>query len=342
MILYIHFYCINVFHVESPALIPSLQSGCYELIWEKCADLPSPLYYASVALHDNKVYTLAGGAPDDHTYDYIYVYDINKNEWDKFLHPGQHRGILQIINCKLTVIGGMDVTNGYKITNKVKTYNNSNDTWSNEYPDLQKSRLRPGVLTHLDYVIVVGGQLEDKTYSYDIELLNYKQSPQWMMAMIRLPYAMQDPSLTIGDDMLYIVGFRTYMAKTIDAYKVSVDMVTSSVAQLTGNQTDHWTKLPSLPYYHFAIIPKSCPPAIMGGGDKQGVPKDDVRMLDVPNNTWKKVGSLTTAILAPAVVPINHNSILVIGGSTGGGDVEEDEAHCIKTVEKGTVRLCHK
>ena len=68
---------------------------------------------------------------------------------------------------------------------------------------------------------------------------------------------------------------------------------------------------------------------------------DDIRVLDVPNNSWKKIASLTTARSATAVVPINHDSILVIGGTTGGRGIEGAKAHSISTVEKGTVRLCH-
>ena len=64
-------------------------------------------------------------------------------------------------------------------------------------------------------------------------------------------------------------------------------------------------------------------------------------MLDVPNNSWKKIASLTTARVATAVVPIDHDSILVIGGFTGGRGIKEAMAYSISTVEKGTVRLCH-
>ena len=318
-------------------MVPALQSGCYQLIWEKCTDLPSPLYHASVALHDNKVYTMAGGAPDDDTYDYVYVYDINSNQWDRLPPPGQYRGILQIINNKLTVIGGKDNTTN-KITNKVTTYNNN--SWSNEYPNLLKARLRPGVLTHLDYVIVAGGSLDDNTDSDDIELLNYEQSSHWVIARMKLPGAMRFPSLTIPDDTLYIVGYTRATGRTNAAYAVSVDKVTSSAAQLTSNQTAHWTELPPAPYYYTAIILNSCPPTIIGG-KVQGGPTDDITVFDVPNNSWKKIASLTTARSATAVVPINHDSILVIGGTTGGRGIEGAKAHSISTVEKGTVRLCH-
>ena len=279
---------------------------------------------------------MAGAAPDNDTYNYVYIYDINSNQWDRLPPPGQCRGSLQIINGKLTVIGGWDnITN--KITNKVTTYNN--DIWSNEYPNLLKGRDSPGVLTHLDYVIVAGGLLDDGTYSGDIELLNNKHLHQWVIAKMKLPEAMWDLSLTVSDNILYIVGYNTATDRTGAAYKLSVDIVTSSTAQLT-NQTVHWTKLPPAPHTDTAIIPNTHPPVIIGGS-VQGVPTVDIRVLDVPNNSWKKIASLTTARVATAVVPINHDSILIIGGLTGGRNPREAMAHCISTVQKGTVRLCH-
>ena len=74
--------------------MPALQIGYYELTWEKCADLPSPLYGASLALHDNKVYAMADAATDNSTYNYVYVYDINSNQWDKLPPPRQYMGRL--------------------------------------------------------------------------------------------------------------------------------------------------------------------------------------------------------------------------------------------------------
>ena len=318
-------------------MVPSLQSGYYQLTWEKCSDLPSPLYNASVALHDNKVYTMASDAPDDDTYDYVYVYDINGNQWDRLPPPEQYMGTLQIINSNLTVIGGRDNTTR-KITNKVTTYDNN--SWKNIYPNMNKPRVKPGVVTHLDYVIVAGGAL-DKTFSDDIEVLNYKQSSHWVIARMKLPEPMLSPSLTISDDLLYIVGYSRATGRTNEAHKVPVDILTLSAAQLTSNQTAHWTKLPPAPHYCTAVIPNSCPPVIIGGDDIQDIPTVDIRVLDVPNNSWKKIASLPTPRVSTAVVPINHDSILVIGGCSDGGSVEEALAHSISLVERGTVRLCH-
>ena len=317
--------------------MPALQSGLYQLTWEKCADLPSPLYAASVALHDNKVYVMAGGAPDDDTYDYVYVYDINGNQWDRLPPPGQYMGQLQMINGKLSVIGGRDNTTN-KRTNKVTTYNNNR--WSSYYPNLIKARNRPAAVTHLDYVIVAGGKLDDGTCSNDIELLNYKLSSHWVIARMKLPEPMWAPSLTISNDLLYIVGYiRPNGNRTTAAYQVPVDTITST-AQLTSDQTSHWTELPPAPHFDTAIIPNSCPTVIIGG-NINGVPTTDITVLDVPNNSWKKLASLITARSDTAIAPINHDSILVIGGNTSGKGVEESLAHSITRVEKGTVRLCH-
>jgi len=319
--------------------VPALQSGSYELTWEKRADLPSPLYFASVALHDNKIYTMASMAPDGETHNYVYVYDNNNNQWGKLSPPGQYKGTLQIIDSKVTIIGGwVDTTQTKKRTNKVTTF--INNRWINYYPNMLKARVMPGVLSHLDYVIAVGGGLDDMTFSDDIEVFNYKQSPHWVIARIKLPEPMWRPSLTISGDLLYIVGYHIASDKSRAVYQLPVDTITSSAAQLLSNQTAYWTELPSVPYNNTAILPNSCPPVIIGGSVK-GVPTVDIRVLDVSKNSWKKIASLTFARSGTAVIPINHDSILVIGGYTGGKSIEEIKANVITTVEKGIVRLCH-
>ena len=319
-------------------------SADYEVMTEKCADLPCPLRRASVALHDNKVYTITG-YHNVRTDCYVYVYDINDNKWATlYPSPKQFHGTLQIINSKLTIIGGIIATGNtvenheQETTNMVTTYNADNKSWSNEYPNLQKARSTPGALTHLNYVIVAGGRLCDGTVSSDIEFLDHKQPfSQWMMAKMELPVEMSYPSLTITGNTLYIVGFyKEYVDKakiksSNKAFKVSL-----SAAQFTENQKAQWTKIPSIPFGCTALIPNFFPPVIVGGREKD-VPKDDIRVLDEPNKSWKKIASLGFPRFDIAVVPINHESILVIGGSI---DKPKDKAG-INTVEKVTIRQCH-
>ena len=317
--------------------MPALQSGCYELTWEKCPEFPSPMCFASAVLHNEKVYVMAMATPDDDKYNDVFSYDISSNHWDRLPPPGHAFGVLQIINRKLSVIGGQD-TNAGKFTNKVSTF--INNSWTQHYPHMSKPRLRPGVATYSDYVIVAGGARDVNTYYDDIELLYYKQSPHWIRTNINLPEPMAFISLTISDDLLYIAGYATsHGRRSNNAYKVAVDKITSSVAQSpTSSQTVQWTTIPSTPHYNTVIIPNSCPPVIIGGQDLQGVPTADVAML---KQSWSKVASLSSPRLAVAVVPINCETILVIGGTTSGTTYKEVEAQSVSTVEKGTVKRSH-
>ena len=64
-------------------------------------------------------------------------------------------------------------------------------------------------------------------------------------------------------------------------------------------------------------------------------------ILDVMSNKWDKLASLSIPRKHVAVVPISHDSILVIGGCTGGKGVAGAKANCVSTVEKGTVSVSH-
>ena len=319
-------------------MVPALQSSCYELTWKKCADLPSPMYGASAVLHKENVYVMAGSAPQREAHYYMYSCHINNNEWSRLPPPGQYRGIIQIINDQLTVIGGCD-NDTKKVTNKVSTFDNNSNNWIRYYPDLLKPRSKPGVVTYEDHVIVLGG---GEGGSDDIEVLNWTQPLHWMKSNIKLPKPMWTPSLTISHDQLYIVGCTTSGGRSSRAYQLTINSIISSIGQPpTSGQSNNWNTLPYTPHYDIALLPQSYPPVIIGGSDIQGVPTSDVAVLDITKNTWNRVASLSTPRTLVAVVPISHDSILIIGGTKGGDSVQANKTSCVSTVEKGTVSVNH-
>ena len=319
-------------------MVPALQSGYYYLTWEKCADLPSPMYNASAVLHKENIYVMAGDAPQRETLDYVFSYKININEWSRLPPPGHYMGRLQIIDDKLTVIGGRDNAID-EVTNKVSTFNNNSNNWTQYFPNMITARCKPGVVTHENHAIVVGGAIDDGVCSDDIEVLDWTQATQWIKSNMKLPEPMWRPSLTISHDQLYIVGH--YLPNgnmTNRAYQVAVDSIISqpSSSHLSGN----WNKLPNAPHHDTALLPHSYPPVIIGG-DVRCVSISDVAILDMTKKTWFGIGFLFTARTSVAVVPINHGSILIIGGTKGGKGVEANKASSVTTVEKGTVTLSH-
>ena len=321
--------------------MPALQSGCFELTWENRANLPSPMYGASAVLHKENIYVMAGGAPQRETHYDVLSYNININEWSKLPPPGHYKGTLQILNDKLTVIGGVDnATN--EVTNKVSTFNNNSNNWSSEFPNMIMPRGKPEVVTHEDHVIVLGGAIDEKlTCLDDIEVLNLTQPFQWMKSNIKLPEPMFDISLTISHDQLYIVGYSSG-GRSSTAYQLPVASIITSTAQPpTSGQSIDWNKLPDAPHYNTALLPHSYPPVIIGGHDIQDVLTSDVAILDITKNKWNRLASLSTARQCVAVVPISHESILVIGGTKGGKGVAANRGSCVDTVEKGTISVSY-
>ena len=320
-------------------MISALQSGCYELTWERCADLPSSMYNISAVLHDKKVHIMAGDAPDGDTYDHVYCYNITTDQWEQLPPHKYIQGILQIINGHLTVIGGWD-DNTNMATNNVSTL--INNGWTNHFPNLLRARSKPGVVSHSEYVIVAGGAKDQNTIHNDIEILNTMQQSQWVMSSTLLPEPMWGIFPTISDNMIVIVGYSGSTGRTNTVYQLPVDIITSStLPPTTIEQPVQWMKLPRAPHCN-TTIPNSHRPVIMGGHDLQYVPTSDVAMLDDSRNKWKRIASLSSPRTCLSAVPIDSDTILVLGGTKGGKGAAANKASSVTTVEKGRATLTQK
>ena len=178
---------------EAPPLIPALTSGRYDIQWTQLADLPAPLYNTYVAVQHHKIY-VTGNSPVDDAKHQVYVYNINTDQWGQLPPPGHYYGIPHIIGGRLAIIGGR-LSATKKMTNKVSTFDEDSQIWSPCYPDLLSVRVRPGVINHLEYVIVAGGgrsvAVDDTiVVQDDIEVLNWIENSHWRKVSIKLPEPM--------------------------------------------------------------------------------------------------------------------------------------------------------
>jgi len=280
---------------------------------------------------------MAGTAPEDDIFDHVYCYSIMTDRWERVPNPGQYYAMLHTINDKLTIIGGRDITTR-KITNKVSTY--INDSWVNHYPNLLKARSKPGVVSYSHYIIVVGGGKDEVSDHNDIELLDSTQLSHWVMTSVLLPQPMWNIFPTICKDTFCIVGYSGPGTKSNSTvYQLAVDAIISCGSQSgTSNGTIQWMKLPNAPYYNTRILPYSYPPVIVGGLDIHGAPTSDIAMLDYCSGTWKRVASLTSPRDSVAVISINSETIMVLGGISTGNH-RPPRPHYLTTVEKGRCTL---
>ena len=302
------------------------------------------MYDASAVLHKEKVYVAAGTTPHGEAYHYIFSYNIKTDEWSRFPSNGHIQGTLQIINDQLTVIGGSVIATK-KATNKVSTFDVITNDWKDGYPNLMKPRAKPGVVTHDVHVIVLGGTDDNDVHTDSIEVSNWSQPLQWVKSNIKLPDPMWRPSVTILHDQLYIVGYSTSRGRYSTACRLPINPIISSIYQSSiSSQSVSWNLLPNAPHHETALLPRSYPPVIIGGHDvlHNYVPTSDIAMYDAIKKTWKRVASLSTARSSVAIVPISHESVLIIGGTKGGKGIQANRASCVSTVEKGRVSVSNK
>ena len=314
----------------------ALTSSKYYIKWTQLADLPVPLYDAYVALQHHKIY-VTGSSPDEDAEHQTYVYDVNTDQWGQLPPSGHYYGIPHIIGGKLVIIGGRLYTTK-NVTNKVSTFDEDSHIWTSYYPDLLSVRSKPGVVSHLDHVIVAGGGLDDYTDHDDIEVLNWIEDSYWRKVAIKLPVPMFGFTPTIHDDHLLIVGYASTLKQEFSyhngAYKIPIASIIVSNDQ--QHSSDIPIKLTADYHWESTLIPNSTQPVVIGGQDTFGVTAD-VKMYNNYYNSWKKIGSMSFARSLVAVAAVCDNAIIVIGGYTS----ISVRSSSLTLVELGQAELLH-
>ena len=327
--------------------MPALTNDRYQINWTQLTDLPVPLYYSNVALQHHKIY-VTGDSPVEDAQHQIYVYNINNDQWGQLPPSGHYYGIPHIVGGRLAIIGGR-LSATKKMTNKVSTFDEDSQTWTSYYPDLLSVRSKPGVVNHLEHVIVAGGarptaEDDDTPIALDdIEVLNWIENSHWRKVSIKLPVPMWGFTPTISDDHLLIVGYSHPYGINNGAYKIPVTNITTSIDQQHNSDTPtKWTELTAADHYSTALVSNSSPPVVVGGQNMTGtILTADIKMYDNSNKSWKKIGSLSSARSSVAVAAVYSNAIVVIGGCTKGDIVANRKSSSLTVVELGQAELLH-
>ena len=312
-------------------MVKALQSKQYHLKWYKCADLPRRMYEASVAVDDNNVYVNAGSAPEEETENNVYHYNITTDQWNTLPPSGHVMGVLYMVDSNLSMFGGTDlVTN--KIHNKVSTFNRDTNSWTSYYPNMIQKRLKLGVVTHGDHVIVMGGSHKPKVYLDSIEVMNWRQRSPWRKVSTKLPLPMWRIKPTIAGEHMLFVGYSNTRARDIRSFQLPLTAVTSSY-----QVASQWEEHSIAPHWDTATVPHSNPPLIIGGSDVNDVPTSDISLYNISNKSWVQVDSLTSARDCVGVATINSNTIIVIGGCSGGVGADAAMSSSLSIVEIGHI-----
>ena len=295
------------------------------------------MYDAFVAVSNETIYCTGTNPNKDNNND-VYSFNTKSNQWKQLPRPGHLLGVIHMVDNKLTIFGGREPTTNNP-HNKVTTYNSKTNSWYSCYPNMLHNRHKPGIITSHDHVIVMGGKSTVDTDHDNIEVMNYYQL-QWKEICVHLPVPMWHIKPIIIGDYITIVEYGTATNCNNGCYQIPVQDIMSSLDQplSTVAVTSQWKKLSPAPHWKIVAVPYSNPPVIIGGCNADSsVPTSDVSVYDSSNNSWRKMGSLTSARMHLGVSLINNNTIIIIGGTTKGGSVEAGMSSSLTLVEIGNI-----
>ena len=233
-----------------------------------------------------------------------------------------------MVDNTLSIFGGDDPVT-HEVHNKVSTYNSNTNSWTSYYPNMIQKRFKPGVVTHGEHVIVMGGEYENNKFHDNIEVMNWRQRSPWREVLTKLPVPMWAIKPTIAGEHLLIVGYNHAGGRSKGSHQLPVTTITSS-----DQVASHWEQISPAPYYNTVTVPYSNPPLIIGG-DVKGVPTSDISLYDTSKKSWIKVDSLTTARKNVGVA--DSNTLIIVGGNTKGGSIEAAMASSLPIVEIGHI-----
>ena len=150
------------------------------------------------------------------------------------------------------------------------------------------------------------------------------------------------PTITFDDHQLLIVGYTVDTYGHNDAYKIPVATFMASIDQQHNRDTPTIRiKQTAANHYNTALVLGSSVPVVAGGDDTDSTPTADIKMYDNSNNSWKKIGSLSSARSSVAVATVYNNAIIIIGGYIKGDTVTNRESSSMTLVELGQAELLH-
>ena len=252
--------------------------------------------------------------------------------------PDHRFGVLQMLDDKLTIFGGQDRVT-YEVLNKVTTYDNDTNSWYTYYPDMLNKRFKPGVITYQNYVMVMGGWNSPNIIYDNIEVMNYNRELEWKVISVHLPVPMWAFKPTMSGNNITIVGYDGDRGRYTTHYQISVQEIITSFDQppSADANSNEWKELSYPLHYNTTTIPYSDPPVIVGGDDIEDAVTSDVTAYEKNKDLWRQVDKLTSNKKNLGVALLKNNTIIIVGGTTGGAGVEEYKASSLTTVEIGNI-----
>ena len=287
----------------------------------KLPDLPIAISSATAIMINNHIYVCGGRRRDIVSACTVQVYSVSHQTWNTLPLSPQYVSQGVEINGHLVLIGGREPISR-TVTNLVSTWNGQ--VWHQRLPFMPTKRVRPGVTTYQNLVVVAGGLGEDgRTLLSSIAILNTTTLHWSTLENFTLPRPMGSMQLIVSKAQLYVtsaviecdVSTDTAMS-TKTVWQLPLSALENALSTEGDNVSHHWTEIAPIPYYSSALLQNTAHVVAVGGDDKSFTQTSDVFVYNPNNNKWTKVGQFGVPRACCAVVSLSSTSFIVCGGRT--------------------------
>ncbi|MDA8002850.1 MAG: hypothetical protein MPL62_16325, partial [Alphaproteobacteria bacterium] len=202
---------------------------------------------------------VCGGGGDVVSARTVQVYSVSHQRWKTLPLSPQYYSQGAAIKGKLVLIGGKEPSTG-AVTNLVSTWNGQ--VWHQELPPMPTKRIRPGVTTYQNLVVVAGGLCEDKqTLLSSIAILNITTLQWSILENLSLPQPMCRMQFTISSAHLYVASatimydIATHTSTTTKTvWQLPLTALENVLTTDHDSMSHHWTEIAPTPYYDSVLL----------------------------------------------------------------------------------------
>ena len=295
--------------------------------------MPLKCFVTSVAELGGKVYISVKGSQCAYLNPLVYI--TGQNRWCE-LPPLPHaRFSLCAIPSKnqLLAIGGVQVRDGIvDITNSVYSWNESDNSWVNVYPDMPTSRWSSSSVCHQSTVVVAGG-VTSLGITRAVEVLHaneYAPDSYWSVVE-QLPHMIYEAIPLIINDNIYIAAGNDRKKGgnstcSVVSAPLSDLLQSSDTINASHPGVQVWKKIPDMPYCSYAINHYGGYLITFTGDCMVELPDEDnavckliplMHLFNSDTDSWDYVDNVTHGYFLGRSVHLSPNKLLFIGGLTG-------------------------
>ena len=276
--------------------------------------MPVRMKGLQATVHRGRVYIGGGYTGHAKTEMTVYEYDPTFDLWAELpITPMRWFGLVEY-QSQLVLVGGKDVEagRGFKSTNRIAVYDDTESRWVHPYPPMLAARSHPVVISHTHWLVVAGGRRG--VLDYHVEVFN---GDHWAHTA-PLPVPCSPLSSHVHNGRWYLLGgvvYSTIYHRALEDYLAPLT-IAEETAEPNVVHTSDWETLAPPPFlatrvmsvdHHVTVFHSS------SGGEGSSV---QVHLL--LGDSWVYAGRVPHVCSSASVLCLPGGDLLLLGGDVDG------------------------